>query len=154
MHQAAWLQEEKFAHVVRHAPLVSIDFILFNQAEQVLVGLRSNEPAKGRYFVPGGAIRKDESLDNAFARILKAELGWEGNRKDADFLGVFEHFYETNRFGDPAYGTHYVVLGYRIQCATPPTIAADQQHAHFAWMSVDELLASATVHENTKAYFR
>jgi len=50
--------------------LVSIDLIIRNARDEVLLGLRSNEPAKGFYFVPGGMIRKGERLGEAFASIL------------------------------------------------------------------------------------
>jgi hypothetical protein len=41
------------------APLVSIDLIIRDNADRVLLGLRNNEPAKGYFFVPGGIILKD-----------------------------------------------------------------------------------------------
>jgi len=61
--------------IVRLAPLVAIDLIIRNARDEVLLGLRSNEPAKGFYFVPGGMIRKGERLREAFARVLKDETG-------------------------------------------------------------------------------
>jgi ADP-ribose pyrophosphatase YjhB (NUDIX family) len=39
--------------------------------------LRTNEPAKGKWFVPGGLVRKYERLADAFARIVKTEIGLE-----------------------------------------------------------------------------
>src|SRR4051794_41167699 len=104
------LKEDDFAHVVRNAPLISIDLVLRDPERNVLVGLRTNEPAKGFYFVPGGVIRKNETIKDAFERILLAETGCRALLSDARFIGVFEHFYEVSRFGD--YGTHYVVLSY------------------------------------------
>jgi NUDIX domain len=44
-------------------------------SQNVLVVLRTNEPAKGVYFIPGGRIRKTETVENAFMRILKNETG-------------------------------------------------------------------------------
>ena len=75
--RADWLQ------VVRHAPLVSIDLILRDAQGRVLLGLRENEPARGLWFVPGGVIRKDETLDAAFSRIARNELGvpWSAARR-------------------------------------------------------------------------
>jgi colanic acid biosynthesis protein WcaH len=57
-----FLSNEEFAFVVRRVPLVSFDIIIKDPAGNVLVGLRTNEPAKGEYFVPGGIIRKNERL--------------------------------------------------------------------------------------------
>jgi colanic acid biosynthesis protein WcaH len=118
------------------------------------VGLRTNEPAKNYYFVPGGIIRKNESIEFAFARILMTETGCSASLSDARFLGVFQHFYSTNRFGEPSYGTHYVVLAYELQLDQRPTIVLDAQHSAFKWMAEADLVSASDVHENTKAYFR
>lgn len=147
------ISDEDFAVVVRSAPLVSIDLVLRNAEGRVLVGLRNNEPAKGTYFVPGGVIRKSERLDDAFSRILAAETGLDAARGDASFLGVYEHFYPTNRFGGPGYGTHYVVLAYTLALPEGAAVRGDAQHSRFRWMSEDEILSAPDVHENTKAYF-
>jgi colanic acid biosynthesis protein WcaH len=67
---AGLLDEQTFEQVVRSTPLCSIDLILRDPDARTLVGLRTNEPAKGFYFVPGGIIRKDERMADAFRRIL------------------------------------------------------------------------------------
>ena len=148
------LSEESFSHVVRNTPLVSIDLVIKDSEHKVLVGLRANEPAKGYYFVPGGVIRKDERINDAFARVLKAETGCRAGLAEARFLGVFEHLYAANRFNDPAYGTHYVVIAYELLFDRRPTIVLDMQHSVVKWMGETELLSATDVHENTKAYFR
>jgi colanic acid biosynthesis protein WcaH len=154
MTTANFLPREDFARVVQCAPLVSVDLIITDAGNNFLVGLRENEPAKGTYFVPGGVIRKGETLDQAFERILQAETGLTVKRTDARFLGVYEHFYQTNRFLDPSYGTHYVVLAYAIGFATRPEVRQDSQHSVFRWMSRADITTSTDVHENTKAYMR
>jgi colanic acid biosynthesis protein WcaH len=150
----AYLPAEDFARIVRLTPLASIDMALIDDRGMALLGKRTYEPAKGLWFVPGGRIAKDESLDDAFARILKAETGLALPRGRATFLGAYEHFYETNRFEETGYGTHYVVLGYRLQMDMRPVITADDQHSTLRWMTPDEILAAPDVHKNTKAYFR
>ncbi|MDB6147433.1 MAG: GDP-mannose mannosyl hydrolase [Spartobacteria bacterium] len=148
------LSQSDFSNVVRLTPLVSIDLILRDDANRVLLGLRANEPAKGFYFVPGGRIRKDETLYSAFARILATETGCVGTLNEGRLLGVFEHLYEKNPFGDPGYGTHYVVVGYEIMIGAGRPIKPDAQHTEYAWWKVSDILSSPHVHENTKAYFR
>jgi colanic acid biosynthesis protein WcaH len=144
--------EDEFAHIVRRAPLVSIDLIIRNE-QKVLVALRTNEPAKGVYFVPGGCILKNETIEAAFTRILKNETGCSAYFADARFLGVFQHFYPTNRFGLSNTGTHYVVLAYEMVFDQRPRIILDRQHSLYRWMNEVDLTASTDVHENTKAYF-
>jgi colanic acid biosynthesis protein WcaH len=139
--------------VIRLAPLVAIDLIIRNARDDVLLGLRNNEPAKDCYFVPGGMVLKDERLADAFARLVKKETNAAANFEDTRLMGVFEHFYDTNRSGDGGYGTHYVVLGYEFKWAAAAAPEADDQHSELRWWPVAELMRSDRVHDNTKAYF-
>jgi len=148
------LSSAEFRTVVRLTPLVSIDLVIRNARDEVLLGLRNNEPAKGFYFVPGGAIRKNESLEIAFARIMKTEVGCDAAFADARFLGIYQHFYPTNRFGEAGYGTHYVALDYEIALPEGAAVKGDDQHSELSWWSEAALFASDRVHDNTKAYLR
>jgi len=145
------LSESDLNQVIRHAPLVAIDLIIRDHRNRVLLGLRTNEPAKNYYFVPGGSIWKDELIRNAFSRILKTETNFTASLDQARFHGVYEHFYQTNRFDDPSFGTHYVVLCYEI---TSSKLLLDTQHSDCLWWNESVILASHQVHDNTKAYFR
>ena len=153
MSAAAPLPRAEWLQVVRSAPLVSIDLILLDPQDRVLLGLRENEPARGCWFVPGGVVRKGESLDAAFSRIAESELGRPLQRKDAALLGVYEHFYDQNFAGAAGFGTHYVVLAHRLALAGEQR-PADAQHSALRWFGVAELLAEPSVHANVKAYFR
>ena len=97
-----WLPDETFKSIIQHTPLISIDLIVRNEQGHVLLGKRVNAPAKGYWFVPGGRVRKNETLDDAFVRLVREELGIESGvtRADAKFLGVYEHFYDDNIFDD------------------------------------------------------
>ncbi|MGB5185217.1 MAG: GDP-mannose mannosyl hydrolase [Xanthobacteraceae bacterium] len=140
--------------VIRLAPLIAIDLIIRNARDEVLLGLRKNEPAKGCYFVPGGVILKNERLAEAFARLIKNETDHAARLDDARLIGVYEHFYDNNRSGNGGYGTHYVVLGYEFRWPAAAVPRPDDQHSELRWWPVAELLASDRVHENAKAYFR
>ena len=140
--------------VIRLAPLVAIDLIIRDNDDRVLLGLRNNEPAKGYFFVPGGIIVKDEPLAEAFDRILGSETGLSFRIQDAKLIGVFDHFYDTNRAGEPGYGTRYISLAHEIRLQHAPNIVRDAQHSEYSWWRVPDLLASDQVHANTKRYFR
>ena len=109
------LSRTDFKTVVQLAPLVSIDLIIRDPEGKVLLGRRNNEPAKGYHFVPGGRILKNERIQDAFARILKTEVNYEASLAATRFLGVFEHFYNSNFANEPGFGTHYVTLAYEIK---------------------------------------
>src|SRR5215472_14389317 len=140
-----FLDKDEFAQVVRNTPLISIDLIIHDPDQYVLVGLRTNEPAKGKWFVPGGVVRKYERLADAFARIVEAEIGLEASIGDAKFIGVYEHLYDTNVFGQEGFGTHYIVLAHTLDLGRRPPIVSDWQHSSFRWMTQAELISSPDV---------
>jgi colanic acid biosynthesis protein WcaH len=147
------LPADEFLALVRNAPLVSIDLIVENNNGEVLVGRRKNSPAKGSWFVPGGRVQKDETLDVAFARITCEEFGAKIPRVKADFLGVFEHFYPDNFAGVSSVGTHYVVLSFRLGAREVPDAFPTRQHSEFRWMSLKDAVDNQEVHPNTREYF-
>jgi colanic acid biosynthesis protein WcaH len=147
------LAPEDFDTVVRLTPLAAIDLVVRSPDARVLVGRRTHEPAKGRLFVPGGRITKNETLAAAFRRISLAELGAEKQIEEARFLGVYEHFYTTNNHELAGFGTHYVVLAYALTASPQALALPKDQHGEFVWLTEPELLSSPEVHKNTKAYF-
>ena len=147
------LSDEIFGTIVQHTPLVSIDLIIRDREGCVLVAYRMNEPAKGSYFVPGGRIRKGETIEAAFTRVLATETGLTMGFADASLIGVYQHIYSTNRFGHSGYGTHYVVLAYQISLKEKPAITLDEQHSRSKWLTIHELKTAPDVHPYVKAYF-
>ena len=149
-----WLPDEIFKSVIQHTPLISIDLIVRNAQGQVLLGKRVNAPAKGYWFVPGGRMRKNETLDDAFVRLVREELGIESGitRADAKFLGVFEHFYDDCVFGDDV-STHYVVFAHEL-CLRSVDKLPMHQHKHFKLFNKIEILEDNLVNMYTKNYFK
>ena len=151
----AKLNNPDFLSVVSHTPLVSIDLIVHDEQGRYLLGRRVNRPARGSWFVPGGRVRKDESLDAAFQRLTREELGVTHlSRMDAELVGIYEHFYDDNFSDQEGISTHYVVLGYRFKRAQDrlPHLPMDQ-HSDYRWASVEDILGDDTVHGNSRAYF-
>ena len=149
-----WLSPAQFQEVVCVTPLVAIDLVVRSPEGRVLVGQRKNEPARGTYFVPGSRITKNETLAGAFQRITREELGLERQLGEARFLGVYEHFYGTNRFEVAGFGTHYIVLAHELTGVCADRALPEDQHGDYRWLTVQELLDSPQVHANTKAYFK
>jgi colanic acid biosynthesis protein WcaH len=143
-----------FIEVVKNALLVSIDFIICNPDNAVLLGLRTNQPAKNYWFVPGGRVRKNERIEQAFEWLSKEELGRKLSAHAAQFFGVFEHFYQENVYQESGFGTHYVVLAFSIKLLESLRLTPIRQHCKFRWWNPEELLAYHYVHPYTKAYLQ
>lgn len=145
------LEKQDFITVVKNTPLVSIDLIVRSADNQLLTGLRVNEPAAGYWFVPGGRIYKSETLAHAFRRITETELGTAHDIGDARLIGAFTHLYETNFAKAPGISTHYVVLGYRLDLDIDLDNLPAQQHYTYRWFAEHDDLSQ--VHPNSQAYF-
>ena len=141
-----------FKTVVNSAPLVSIDLIVYNQSNEVLLGKRINPPAKGYYFVPGGRIFKDEKIIDAFRRVAVSELGIEMEISSSRFRGVFEHFY-TDAFVGANISTHYIVLAYEIHVDLDLKMLPSGQHNDYIFMDISQIKKDSHVHSYTQHYF-
>jgi colanic acid biosynthesis protein WcaH len=152
----AFLDDTTFRIVVDATPLVSIDLIVRGGEGRILLGQRRNRPAEGFWFVPGGRIRKGETLDEAFRRLTLSELGVSVEREACRLLGVYEHLYEDSVFGSPgeAPSTHYVVLGYELSWPGEAFDLPREQHSEYRWFDPQAMLLTDEVHANTKAYVR
>lgn len=146
-----FLDDDTFKTVIASTPLISIDLVVKNPNGEYLLGYRNNRPAQGFWFVPGGRILKDESMDMAFLRLSKAELGISVARADAIFLGPFEHFYTDYVFGEE-HSTHYVVLGYELTVDLSLHDLPKEQHNRYAWFTREALLAGDDIHKHSKWY--
>lgn len=149
-----YLTNQQFASIIDQTPLVSIDLIFLNSANQILLGQRNNAPAKGYWFVPGGRIRKNETLTDAFKRLTHDEIGMSKAYKDAISLGVYEHFYDDNALTIENISTHYVVIAKMMQI---DNLAIDalptDQHNAYKFFSLEELCSNRRIHTNSRAYY-
>nr|WP_255774883.1 GDP-mannose mannosyl hydrolase [Halomonas alkalisoli] len=147
----AWLDAATFETVVASTPLISIDFLVLNEQGEYLLGLRNNRPAQGYWFVPGGRVQKNESLDDAFKRLIRTELGIELERGAARFKGVYEHFYQDSVFAESV-STHYIVLAYKLRLYSNVIQLDANQHRDLLWIK-PEHLNQHLVHRHSLDYF-
>lgn len=149
------LSKETFLAVVDAAPLVAMDLVVVRGGTEILLGLRNNRPAQGYWFVPGGRIRKNETMQAALTRVAQEELNLAIAALPVPpaHMGAFEHFYSDCFAGDLGVSTHYVVMGNLVQLpAGTELAAADAQHSDLRWWPLVKARSSALVHRFTKDY--
>ena len=145
------LDTNTFKTIVASTPLISIDLLVRDTQGNILLGKRVNRPAQGAWFVPGGRVLKDESIEQAHTRLLKVELGMD--KTSSCFKGVYQHFYDNN-FSGEAFTTHYVVLAYEVIFNGDIASLPVTQHNDYRWFSEMALLNNDDVHIHTKWYFQ
>ncbi len=147
-----FLEKELFSSIIENTPLISIDLVIKNSENKILLGQRINKPACGSWFVPGGRIYKDEKIEDAFKRITKDEIGKICEIKESKFKGVYQHFYNDNVFNDN-FSTHYIVLGFELVINEKLSLDTTQ-HEKYKWFSIEELLNHNEVYSYVKDYFK
>jgi colanic acid biosynthesis protein WcaH len=118
-----WLSEEDWNTIVANVPIASVD-LLVRYGDGLIFGKRTNEPAKGYWFLPGGRIQKGETRREAVNRIAKTELGL--SVKIVESLGAFEHIYDMSDV-DGVDTKHYLANGYVVD-VIGGELQADDQH--------------------------
>lgn len=145
------LDESLFKTILKNAPLVSIDLCLVYR-NQILLGLRSNEPLKNCWFTPGGRIMKNESWQKCLIRVAESELGLlKINLEKFHHMGVWDHFYENSIFGDNI-STHYVNLPYYTILNKKPELSIDFQHSGFQWFDIKDVAFNKKFNKYTNLY--
>ena len=88
-----FIEQNKYLEIIKNTQIMSTDLLIFNPDGEVLLVKRLNKPAKNSWFVPGGKVRKYETLTDAVKRVSKTELGLELTINL--YLGVYNHITPT-----------------------------------------------------------
>ena len=67
------IPSETWHDIVANVPIVPVDVIVRHEGS--VLGKRTNVPGRGEWFVLGGRVRKNETLDAAIHRVAESEFG-------------------------------------------------------------------------------
>ncbi len=91
-------------------PIVGVGGVLF-RGDTVLLGLRGKEPGRGKWSLPGGAVRLGETLEDALRRELQEEVGVTVTVRHV--VAVLDR---VIRDGDGRVAYHYVLVDFLCDC--------------------------------------
>ena len=138
-----WIPADDWRTIVASVPIVSVDLVIRRDGGVVL-GRRTNEPAKGHWFIPGGRVLKGESRRESVHRVAAEELGIEVEIVES--LGAFEHLYDTSDV--PGVDSkHYLANGYVVDVVDGKPEPDDQHDTFRVFRSPPE-----PCHEYVRAY--
>ena len=113
-------------------PIVGIGVVIVNEKKIVLIK-RSNEPARGKWTIPGGLVELGEPIENAVIREAVEETCLEvDNPLLVDVVGQVEHD------SDGKIKYHYVIIDYLVHVRSG-TISAASDAAELRWVPFDEV---------------
>lgn len=109
-------------------PIVCVDFVL-KKDDSFLLAKRTNKPAQGQWFLHGGRIMKNETVEDAVLRKTKEEVDIEATI--VKMLGVDETFFPDGPFDN---STHTINIVFLVVPANPESsITLDSQNEEYQW---------------------
>ncbi|OGG61119.1 hypothetical protein A3C87_03135 [Candidatus Kaiserbacteria bacterium RIFCSPHIGHO2_02_FULL_49_34] len=133
------LTTEEYISYMDKTPVACIDIVLFNENRtQVLLFKRTNEPAQGIYFTPGGCIQKGETFAEAAIRKMKEELNISLRHEELTNPHIIEELWPNSAFPNISYHAITIFFGYTLTKAEADAITLDLQHSARQWFSVDD----------------
>ncbi|WP_340101660.1 NUDIX domain-containing protein [Salinibaculum salinum] len=119
-----FIPEETFGDCLAHLPQVCVEVVVSHD-DGVVLARRTNEPAAGEWFWPGGRLYKGEQLTAAAERIAREELDISVSVERR--LGVHAHFWDTASVAG-ADSRHTVNVVFLVTPAGDLNITLDSQH--------------------------
>jgi colanic acid biosynthesis protein WcaH len=107
-------------------PTVCVDLLITNANNEYLLVKRSQAPARGAWWFPGGRILKGETWRNACLRKAKEELGI--NLFYGELISV-----EESIFSDEDASVHTVNIVVHMFFEDVQEIILDESHTEFSW---------------------
>lgn len=133
-------------------PIVGVGAVVLDEGGRVLLVKRANEPLKGEWSLPGGAVDVGETLDHAIRREVKEETSVEID------VGPIVDVLDRIRYDeDGRVRFHYVLVDFLCRpCGGALQCATDAEDA--AWADAADLrryqVAAATMRVIEKAAAR
>jgi len=101
-------------------PIPSVEAII-SKENSLLFLRRNNSPAKGQWWVPGGRIRKGETLGEALYREVKEETGLEVIK--SKLVNVYSRMFD---------GRHDISIAYLCKCKGDKIVLNDE-HSEYKY---------------------
>ena len=125
------IPDEIYEMVLRSMPIACVDLIVCNSASEILLVRRTNEPARGEWWFPGGRIHFGETREDAVRRQLMKECGLQGvDVEELWTLDVILPLDSSDRV------SHGITTIYAVTAQAPADVTLDDQASEFEWRQV------------------
>jgi colanic acid biosynthesis protein WcaH len=101
-------------------PIASVEAVI-TRDKGLLFLRRENPPAKGEWWLPGGRIRKGESLERALRREVKEETGLEVT--SSQLVNVYSRVFPER---------HDITIVYLCKC-TKGNVKLNDEHSEYCF---------------------
>jgi colanic acid biosynthesis protein WcaH len=123
------IDRELFSKIHELMPIACVDVVIYDLMAGLLLVKRSIEPEKGKWWFPGGRVKRMETLGTAVRRIAQDEVGLK--------LGMIRQLKTEDTFFDPdpfghGKGTHTINTLY-LAFPLGTDVKIDANHSDYRW---------------------
>ena len=135
------IEESFYKKIIQVLPIICVDIIIKNKDGRYLLVKRNNEPLKDEWWVVGGRIHHNETVEDAARRKVFEEAGI--TPKLLNPIGYFDGIFNENSFGvEGPY--HAMSIVFETTLDKSPNVILDQQSSE--WMWSDKLPSKLEIH--------
>ena len=88
------IEKDLYSKIREVIPTLCVDMVVTNWRNEFLLIKRTQSPAKGQWWLPGGRVFKNETLEQAVLRKAKEEIGVDVTFRD--FISVEETIFKKD----------------------------------------------------------
>lgn len=137
-----FVPKEDYAKILEWLPVLCVDCVITYEGKCLLLR-RTNEPAKGQYWFPGGRIHKNETIRDAALRKSHEETLLTC-RYDK-IISIEETMFPKE--GNMASDVHTVNVCCHLVALSKEDIQIEKNHDDYIWADVEQALR-LNVHES------
>jgi ADP-ribose pyrophosphatase YjhB (NUDIX family) len=131
------IPQKEYKKILEKMPICCVDGVVYFKGKVLLV-LRNKEPAKNKWWFPGGRIFKNERLKSAIKRKIKEEIGIDVKVKK--IIGIYETFFKRGPFQNLKTGVHTINVCFLCTVSSLPKIKLDKTSKSYKW--IDKISSS------------
>lgn len=129
-----FIAEDMYTQILQVMPIPCVDLLGTDEAGNVLLLLRKNEPAASQWWFPGGRVLFGEKREDAARRKLEEECGLVASQFEE--VGTFDIVFNI----DQGACVHSITTLFKVQVAHESNIRLDHQSHEACWRTPREWL--------------
>lgn len=151
-----FIPDDLYMQILDKMPIACVDIAIVARGSVLLV-IRADQPARGQWWVPGGRVRKGETMRQAAQRKAVEEVGIECHV--GPILHTAETIFEDGPRGIPVHSINSCFLCY--PCSDDWDVVLDGHHEEYRWTDtisndlhpyVQACLAAAGLEQRTDTF--
>ena len=127
-----FIEQSTYNEIKRTFPINAVELLIFDSNNNLLMVKRINEPAKGKWWIPGGRVLFAESRMDAAKRLLKDECGVNNGKFSEPRM--FDYLVKNNT---EDYYQHIISTVFSVTIDSTE-IKLDSQSSEYRWQPLPQ----------------